>query len=854
MHRADMPSTPITRTNGPSVLTRDPEDPIKGMGYDSAGSCPKQEGHNDIEGFINYVLEDIRKYGRRKDGRQKSKAFLLIRGGNVYFIRKLIHFLKRNGLRQELRWLLGTDRSHKLRGQRRAGVRCQQEGLSANMGSRERVPCTTRMCHFFGFMFIFIWYVILTPIFYAVHSIVHQIYMSNCWKRPSQNADLPLFYALLSENPNMVRLFLENGSSSLSQDKDGNNVYHYLADLSLEEPHEAWRCHQVLSTCVADTKTLREVITRQKNALGLTALEVVAKFGSLHFFQKLSNEEAAIGSQILKVSEGSLAAKISDAKTSSEIKLNLDPDVNDGIITDAERRTSRSSLRVVQIDVSMWENNDIMGRQSYPLQLISSRNVDAMPEIDVNSLLQCKFINKWMQRKLRRYFVYIVIGHLIELLVTLLFLVFIVNQGGDMTIFPLIRPFFELYMEKGGNITDNTNGTRITLDSNGKLVTPCYETMVTWYNGSVNKCTAHALDALNDVCSPLTKQTQLNFIFILDNAEFSDSESVDLFFQYAIAGILFTKILLDLMLRLSFLCYNYNFGASSFCSGIAPLLFRRIPGSYTERQVMLFMATLFASFLYSMQLLNETVVTDDGRYINRWIDFYFPSDPVQMAKDGTLYNVNTFVARKAELLGYYEPLVSKLVVICLLFRFLLSIHILRLFPGIGFFIITTKKMAKHLCQFAVVFIIVSLAFAAIFHFIMRNPKCPALKEEGFGSLADSLFSAYQVAIGGASYDFTEHVNARVAFIIYTLISIMLLLNLIIAVMTTTAQELNRMPWRQGLCAVERWDEILGTEVMVRMLFWPATKCAQLLRAMGLECMCRDNKEEHGRIEVIQIQN
>ncbi len=92
-------------------------------------------------------------------------------------------------------------------------------------------------------------------------------------------------------------------------------------------------------------------------------------------------------------------------------------------------------------------------------------------------------------------------------------------------------------------------------------------------------------------------------------------------------------------------------------------------------------------------------------------------------------------------------------------QFLHAIHALRLLPGIGFFVITTKKMAKHLVQFALVFVIVSLAFATIFHFVMRDKDCPALKVTGFTGLAESLFSTYQVALGQGDHKFTYNFNS-----------------------------------------------------------------------------------------------
>ncbi|KAK2152441.1 hypothetical protein LSH36_328g00001 [Paralvinella palmiformis] len=166
--------------------------------------------------------------------------------------------------------------------------------------------------------------------------------------------------------------------------------------------------------------------------------------------------------------------------------------------------------------------------------------------------------------------------------------------------------------------------------------------------------------------------------------------------------------------------------------------------------------------------------------------------------------------------------------VCILIRFFQAIHALRLLPNIGFFVITTKKMAKHLLQFALVFVIVSLAFGTIFHFVMRQPQCHALKVRGFETLASSLFSAYQISLGSGGFSFLENnINAKIAYIAYTITAMLLLLNLIIAVMTTTALELNQSPWRPALCRVESWDEYLGTEIVVLTITWPLKAARRL---------------------------
>ncbi len=166
---------------------------------------------------------------------------------------------------------------------------------------------------------------------------------------------------------------------------------------------------------------------------------------------------------------------------------------------------------------------------------------------------------------------------------------------------------------------------------------------------------------------------------------------------------------------------------------------------------------------------------------------------------------------------------SRLLSTCLLVCIFLVIHSLCLVPKIGFFILTSRKMGGHLLDFGVVYGVITVIFAAIFNFIMTDDICPAKKIDGFESFTYSLFTVYTLSLGGEAANAflnTHGTNARIAFAVYTLISVILLLNLIIAVMTTTADQLSRSPWREALCKIEVWDEILGIEATFLTLVSP----------------------------------
>ncbi|NPA73041.1 MAG: hypothetical protein GXO35_09475 [Gammaproteobacteria bacterium] len=274
----------------------------------------------------------------------------------------------------------------------------------------------------------------------------------------------------------------------------------------------------------------------------------------------------------------------------------------------------------------------------------------------------------------------------------------------------------------------------------------------------------------------------------------------------------------DLACRLVFLANNYNWLADGCWYASYPVLFVRMPGSYLNRQLAVLTYFLYAGAV----LLSHLDLVAARRVAAETTAFFSGAWHLSDASDGEAMGRNLrahvdrllFLFERQQLLA---DVLSKVIFFGLLLRFLQAIYALRLVPGIGFFVITAKKMADHLAQFAVVFIIVLLAFGTIFYFIMRQTQCPAKKVSGFQSLSSSLFSAYQVSLSSGISHFSLGLNAKLAYVAFTVIATVLLLNLIIAVMTTTVEYMNQAPWKAMLNDFELWDEILGVEAGVLVL-------------------------------------
>ena len=182
-----------------------------------------------------------------------------------------------------------------------------------------------------------------------------------------------------------------------------------------------------------------------------------------------------------------------------------------------------------------------------------------------------------------------------------------------------------------------------------------------------------------------------------------------------------------------------------------------------------------------------------------------------------LYPVMIFASHKFE--AFFSVSLDELLelsryvlVICLVFRFIMHIHAMRLFPGIGHFVITTFIMGSNLLHFSIVFGMVLFIFSVLFNILNDEPKCPIIKMEGFDSLLDSMFSTFKLTFGHGDLDpYFTGPPAKMTYTLYVIIVGLLLMNLIIAIMSTTATEIMADPWKGALWWVEWLDEATSVE-------------------------------------------
>ena len=174
-----------------------------------------------------------------------------------------------------------------------------------------------------------------------------------------------------------------------------------------------------------------------------------------------------------------------------------------------------------------------------------------------------------------------------------------------------------------------------------------------------------------------------------------------------------------------------------------------------------------------------------------------------------------------------ENLRQYLCIVSLVLRFIMHIHSMRLLPGIGHFVVTTFMMGCNLLNFSVVFTIVVFIFSAIFHMILINPQCPLENLAGFQSLLESMFSTFRLTFGhGDVTNFYSNFPAKVTYVLYIVIMGLLLMNLIIGIMSSTATDVMQEPWRKTLWCMEWLEEALSTEFTYTVLGLSCRRCCK----------------------------
>lgn len=184
----------------------------------------------------------------------------------------------------------------------------------------------------------------------------------------------------------------------------------------------------------------------------------------------------------------------------------------------------------------------------------------------------------------------------------------------------------------------------------------------------------------------------------------------------------------------------------------------------------------------------------------------------------TYYTIIAHVCARADIitmnvsLVLIEKFTYYMLMFGLILRFMMHIHSMRLLPWIGQFIITTFMMANNLVHFSAVLGVVIFIFAIIFNLLIVDQDCPVRPLDGYESIGTSMLSVFMLTFGHGDFDqYRSNTPVIVTYVLFVIIVGLLLLNLIIAIMSATAEDLMTPEGKETLHKMEWLYEALSAE-------------------------------------------
>ena len=147
--------------------------------------------------FVNKVVKDIHKRANEARGnysninRKDTVLFRLVLGGSVGLVRAILEYMRDSHMEEELAWATGV----------------KQHTMNNNIYKTSGWRWFNHILRFITFLILWAIFAISTPVFYLLHAVICRI-TTKLSARISKNPQLPLVFAVLSGNAEMVKLFL----------------------------------------------------------------------------------------------------------------------------------------------------------------------------------------------------------------------------------------------------------------------------------------------------------------------------------------------------------------------------------------------------------------------------------------------------------------------------------------------------------------------------------------------------------------------------------------------------------------------------------------------------------------------
>ena len=844
---------------------------------------------------------------RKQSTRWDTHFYKLVLGGNVDEVTRVVDYMNENGMTDTLDWLLKKETA-----QNRSSCSCS--------------PARLFLIRIYMFLCLLFVTVVITPVFYMAH-ILSVSLLNRTQRRISKRSNLPLALAVFSRSREMIEYFISIGVDIQQTDDEGNNVFHYIADLSATSREKA---NDMLDTSIeifanfVPLDTIKRMLVDDRNSAALTVLEYSTKYGSLAFLTKLLKMP-----NILQETEIAVAKQdVSLASNGASIV----PHVN---------------TKLELVDVTKYEAGSLAD-QSTLLNLVSDTDIVGMTEDDLELFSKSSFVKDWISLKLKQMWPGIIVFQSIDIIVTVCVLLLLVTGSFNFNINPWVSknelPVYltelKAFSENKSNVFKENNFQRLisdmqfkeqvtylaevcvnesvcdsivdlvreqnpkvnryfnTVDTNwdiGDLKTPkwvteeFYRVATEMNNRTEYSDNFYILRYLHAILIDYTKHLfaehsdYLQQTITLSNVEEINDTIEEYYESFTINGYLLEgwqnytlapSSLLKYEEARSYICIlsgdfnesdlqpsSVKYPSASYYYDSCRLKFLHNMASSACKKANVKTQTLYEKYATETELNDESV-----DYVNYALfvlaSFYLffdllerivflytcvihPTTASAMLTTACGKKVPGSYARKQVNLFTYLLLIVLLaileleedindqtgityaslekasyllVIIILILRFLMHIHSMRLLPSIGHFVVSTFMMGTNLLHFSVIFGTVVLIFSGVFHLVADKANCPLVKEDDFDEFPKSLLSTFMLAFGHGEHNvFKTSTSISLTYVLFVVIVSLLLMNLIIAVMSSTATRIMNEPWKNALWQMEWLDEAASVEYTFNVL-------------------------------------
>ena len=314
--------------------------------------------------------------------------YKVVLAGNVKVIKQVVSYMEKDGSTEALDWLFQRHEFEDIRHRKKK-----------NSSRLEIVRVLI-------FIILTSVNIMLTPVFYVLHLLVTSFFNQKR-KRISGKIQLPLAYAAFSQNKEMVLFFLSQKVDIDHVDHYGNNVFHYVSDLSAVAPNKAIQIFQNIVKGINDMEYVKRLLEQERNSAGLTAVEYAAKFGSPCLLSQILKQPNLLHTTPFAVHADCVA--FNDGEDQATIEVN----------------NHDAGTRVELVNVSMYEASSLTDQSSL-LNILSDRIVAKMSQTDLQIYSDAEFMGKWLILKCKQMLPGVVFFQICDFIFTCI-LVYLLN-------------------------------------------------------------------------------------------------------------------------------------------------------------------------------------------------------------------------------------------------------------------------------------------------------------------------------------------------------------------------------------------------------------------------------------------